>query len=234
MANIDRFYGDKRFSDFTVICHGKEYHVHRVLVSTQSKWFEACCTAYVLPQSSRRKMLRSIIRPFKEAADRSVTLHEDDPVAIERMFEFFYQGTYYGFINSAYPDMEEKGPSNSAQLHAYVYVVAEKYDCPALRLYALENFAREVGTGIFWRLKSAAFAVYQQVELPESNRTLKTALLEGWVTHRSTTAQEHEVRQLFKDVPEFAEDLAVGYLKAPNGMHRASFDSLYATSVHRV
>ncbi|KXS94485.1 hypothetical protein AC578_1714 [Pseudocercospora eumusae] len=175
-----KFYDDKRFSNFT------------------SKWFEACCTAYVPPKTSRRKALRSVIRPFKEAADRSETLHEDDPVAIERMFEFFYHGSYYGSINSAYPDVEEKDPNDSVQLHAYVYVFAEK----ALR------FKDEVGTGMFCRLKAAAFAVYQQVELAESNRTLKTALLEGWaVARRLTTNRKHDMIQLFKDVPEFSEDL---------------------------
>ncbi|EME79922.1 uncharacterized protein MYCFIDRAFT_80991, partial [Pseudocercospora fijiensis CIRAD86] len=104
-----KFYGDKRFSDFTVICHGTEYHVHRVLVATQSKWFEACCTA------------------FKGEVE-----YGDD----------------LSFI------------------------------------------------------KGAVFAVYQQVELPESDRTLKTVVLEAWVSRRKIVYVESELRQLLKDVPE--------------------------------
>ncbi|KAF7188210.1 hypothetical protein HII31_10495 [Pseudocercospora fuligena] len=207
-----KFYGDKRFSDFTVICHGKEYHVHRVLVSTQSKWFEACCTA-----------------PFKEAADRSVTLHEDDPVAIEKMFQYFYQGEYDTIITATPPKLEEKGPSNAIQLHAYVYVVAEKYDCPTLRDQALEGFRDQISIGGFLRLRGAVLAAYQQVELPESVKALKAAVLEGWVGFDKIGFHEREVRQLFKDVPEFAEDLAFGYLTAPKGFFLPSYDPIYMT-----
>lgn len=113
--------------------------------------------------------------------------------------------------------LQGDGPSSTAQLHAYVYGVAEKYDCPALRDYALEGFRYEVELSSYFDLKGAVFAAYQQVQLPESNRVLKDTVLEAWVSHRKTVKfVEEELRQLLKDVPEFAEDLAVEHLRPPS------------------
>ena len=64
------FHNDEKFSDFTVICGttGREYKVHRFLVSSQSKWFDRCCS-----------------RDFAEAREGKTTLKDDRPEALERM-----------------------------------------------------------------------------------------------------------------------------------------------------
>ena len=63
-------HNDEKFSDFTVVCGttGREYKVHRFLVSSHSKWFDRCCSGQM-----------------SEGKERRATLEEDHPEALERM-----------------------------------------------------------------------------------------------------------------------------------------------------
>lgn len=60
---------DAQFSDFTIVCGAKEYKVHRVIISSHSKYFARCCSG-----------------DFQEAMTHRVELQEDDPAAIARMY----------------------------------------------------------------------------------------------------------------------------------------------------
>lgn len=66
------FLNDEKFSDFSVVCgaSGREYKVHRLLVSSQSVWFNKCCSG-----------------DFAEGQKQRVVLQEDHPLALERMYE---------------------------------------------------------------------------------------------------------------------------------------------------
>ena len=67
---IAAYHQNEEFSDFTIICGttGKEYKVHRLLVSLQSRWFHRCCS-----------------RDFAEARESRTTLRDDVPEALDRM-----------------------------------------------------------------------------------------------------------------------------------------------------
>jgi hypothetical protein len=57
---LSSYFKDGKFSDFTIICDGKEYHVHRCFIAPQSKYFERAFTGM-----------------FKEGAERKIELKED-------------------------------------------------------------------------------------------------------------------------------------------------------------
>jgi len=61
------------FSDFTIICQGKCFKVHRCFISAHSRYFAKCC-----------------VGEFREASKREITLEEDLLEAVERMIAFFY------------------------------------------------------------------------------------------------------------------------------------------------
>ena len=37
------YLNNDKFSDFTIVCQGKEFKVHRCFISVHSKYFERCC-----------------------------------------------------------------------------------------------------------------------------------------------------------------------------------------------
>jgi hypothetical protein len=37
------YLNNDKFSDFTIVCEGKEFKVHRCFISVHSKYFERCC-----------------------------------------------------------------------------------------------------------------------------------------------------------------------------------------------
>ena len=59
---------DEKYSDFTMVCAGEEYKVHRVILAAHSKWFDRVCSS-----------------GFKEAKEGRVELKEDDPACVKRM-----------------------------------------------------------------------------------------------------------------------------------------------------
>jgi hypothetical protein len=74
---LSSYFKDGKFSDFTILCDGKEYHVHRCFIAPQSKYFE-----------------RAFGGMFKEGAERKIELKEDQAAMVERMVHFFYNFDY--------------------------------------------------------------------------------------------------------------------------------------------
>lgn len=160
----------------------------------------------------------TMCRPFLEASNRSVTLIEDDPAAVDRMIEYFYRGEYDPKIAAAcLANSTETGPTSTIQLHAYVYAVAEKYDCTDLKQHALIEFKRNLQSANQNQMMAATRAVYQQIELPESDIALKTALLNFWHTRRGNMSKRQPLETLLKEVPEFTMDLAMKYICPVDG-----------------
>ncbi|KXT07977.1 hypothetical protein AC579_6916 [Pseudocercospora musae] len=117
------YYGNERFSDFTIICGEKKYKVHRCFISAHSKYFERAC-----------------LSSFAEAEKQSIDLEEDLPKAVDCMIQCFYMFDYNDSIGLDYdgsaasddgkqPDqtanLAEHHPQFSMQLNAWVYAVAE-------------------------------------------------------------------------------------------------------------
>ncbi|KAF4949827.1 hypothetical protein FGADI_8624 [Fusarium gaditjirri] len=64
------------YSDISIVCHGREFKVHRAIMCTQCEWFEKAFTT-----------------PPKKRNIRSITLDED-PEVFQHLLEFLYTGTY--------------------------------------------------------------------------------------------------------------------------------------------
>jgi hypothetical protein len=62
-----------KYSDLTVVCHGKRYPVHRALLASRSAFFDGACR-----------------HPFQEAETGVIDLSEDDPEAVEHMVHCEY------------------------------------------------------------------------------------------------------------------------------------------------
>ncbi|KAJ4393239.1 BTB/POZ domain-containing protein 19 [Gnomoniopsis smithogilvyi] len=76
-----------QFSDYTIKCGDKELHVHRNIISGQSRFFAAACK-----------------NRWMEGRSQILELPDDDPEAVEAMVQFMYHGVYNDplFLESKY------------------------------------------------------------------------------------------------------------------------------------
>ncbi|KAL1955400.1 hypothetical protein VTO42DRAFT_8620 [Malbranchea cinnamomea] len=170
-----------KYSDFTLTCGGRVFHVHRAVVCPQSPFFEAAVNGN-----------------FAEAHSKNVTLHED-PETIERMLSFMYNRGYDQAgrqphaedgddLTSNDGDSGAREPSDSlriayklalndnpppenpntipiiAENNLKVYIAAEKFGVTALKEMALR------------RLISWAHEHYESEAFPEVLRNILTTV----------------------------------------------------------
>ncbi|GIZ49716.1 hypothetical protein CKM354_001274300 [Cercospora kikuchii] len=214
-AATSRFLENGKFSDFTIICGttGREYKVHRTIISAQSRWFDTCCT-----------------RDFLEGQQRVTVLKEDDPIALEKMIEYCYKFDYSDTLSTLVPgdcpaDIDADGNivesihtssiiKSSIQLHAHVYAIAEKYEVSDLKGFAQTRFREELAANMdsITVIAAGIRAVYQQIELPDSDRALKDLLTIAWIVpgnRRHLQDHAEELRDDFEACPEFLFDTQV-------------------------
>jgi len=190
------------FSDFTIICQGRHFPVHRCIISAHSRWFQRCCAG-----------------KFREATDRDVTLEDDVVEAVERMRVFFYVWTYDDDMSSIGADelacvaLGDPKPVTSIQINAYVYAMADKYEVPDLQALALRKFKTAAcdlngAEDSHLLLQRAIYTVFRHVQLSHSDTTLKDILVSLWTIGGSELNKRigpEGITELVGEVPEFAQ-----------------------------
>ncbi|RDI83877.1 hypothetical protein Vi05172_g6279 [Venturia inaequalis] len=99
------------YSDMSVTCKQKVFKVHKAVVCTRSNFF-------------RNAMKNGT---FKESETGNIDLSDDDPLAVEAVLRFVYQGSYSSLA---------KGNKDAMILHARVYNLAEMYAIKSLKTMA--------------------------------------------------------------------------------------------------
>lgn len=82
---------------------------------------------------------------FREAAEKTIDMPQDDAFAVAAMIEFLYTGSYTYAYNSTNEDAAglEKAPAGTLAeglFHVAVCTTASKYDCPQLKVGAWTTF----------------------------------------------------------------------------------------------
>jgi DNA-directed RNA polymerase subunit RPC12/RpoP len=173
---LSSYFKDGKFSDFTIICDGKEYHVHRCFIAPQSKYFERAFTGM-----------------FKEGAERKIELKEDLVSMVDRMVHIFYNFNYDAYDvlqpvpagKALSPGQKQPQPNSNfyaLRIHVKMYCIADKYDIPALRTLALEKFkvACSVPKGSWSILAQATYEI-NKAKLPESDTLMRDAMVNAWL-----------------------------------------------------
>ncbi|KAK5674687.1 hypothetical protein LTS10_012688 [Elasticomyces elasticus] len=131
-----------QYSDLTIKCGERVWHVHKVIVCPQSPFFARACDG-----------------GFKEAEDNTVALKkaEDDPSVVQAMLSYLY--------TTEYSDEEQDQDMIPAIiLNIHLHVIADKYEIPGLEKLAASKFKKRAKKE--WDTKSfadAATLIYTSV-----------------------------------------------------------------------
>ncbi|KAK8227227.1 hypothetical protein IWZ00DRAFT_577309 [Phyllosticta capitalensis] len=122
LLQLDRFpksdFLIKRHTDFSIQCQDKRYHVHKLILSMKSGFFNKYCD----PNSF-----------FSQARLDMVNLDKHHPTLVKSMLEYCYTGD---FDHSASPPDAEKGwtkTEKKLQLYIQLYEMAHQYEIEALK-----------------------------------------------------------------------------------------------------
>ncbi|PQE26683.1 BTB POZ domain protein [Rutstroemia sp. NJR-2017a BBW] len=197
-----------RYSDLTIKCGNKVFKVHRNIVCLQSKPLAA-----------------HVDGAFVEAITNEINLPDDHPAIFGRIIKFFYTGDFDA-TPSADEIAEEEASRKSAKETVYeaidgpleiltictcVFVMAEKYDIPALKKLAKTKFKAAVSTE--WNTVALSISlrlIYD--ELPDSDRLLKDVAIQAAASHIKELADRGEFAALCKENGDIAFDVLKAYL----------------------
>ncbi|KAI1157309.1 hypothetical protein F5B18DRAFT_666051 [Nemania serpens] len=188
------------YLDFIISCGQSCYQVHRALVCPQSDFFTAACGG-----------------GFKEMRKGIVDLPDDNPWAVKIMVNYFYYFEYniqsvreFSQISSeaTHASFGETSQTPSGLvLHTMVYALAEKYNIPGLKEFALQEFKAAVAghltTPSFLEAAKEAYA-----STIEADRGLRDVIVTTFYKHPELLDQE-ETRHALKESGTLAYDLLI-------------------------
>jgi len=181
---VGGLFNDPKFSDAVLECGSETFHVHRVVLSTQSSFFN-----------------KAFAGEWNESKERKITLEEDTPEVVDAMLRFMYHFNYDegSFLQAR---------SSPMVFHAEVYGIADKYDIPFLATYAKEKFKEAISTG--WDKEDFPQAILEAYSsTPESDRGLRDLILNVCQDHISDLRDKPSfVNAMRQTTSLFAADLA--------------------------
>ncbi|KAI7534374.1 hypothetical protein KC331_g12600 [Hortaea werneckii] len=185
LHGLKRAFDSPKHADLTIICQGRQWKAHKVLLCAQSEWFEKSCT-----------------RCWKEGKEGTITLEEDDPQVVDAMLHWFYEFDYGTSQDNKCPLV----------LDLRVHAAAEKYLLPNLKRLAATKFEQRAQTE--WKSEGFANAVYEAyVSLLESDSGLKQKIVQIVNEHRSDLFHPVQGSETFKnmafEIPEFGRDVLI-------------------------
>ncbi|KAL8840578.1 MAG: hypothetical protein Q9170_001264 [Blastenia crenularia] len=184
------------YSDLVIVCEGRKWEVHRLIVCTRSEYFKKAC------QSG-----------FKEAETATVELAEVDPLMINELINYLYNCDYEDGGQSD-DNEERRNDSERTSINAGMYIIGDRYGLSGLRDLAKAKFAAAIIKG--WEgenLPEIIRTIYENTL--STDRQLRGCLVSTLKNH----IQKLYTREAFMKVVETHGEFAVDLIKvwgAPN------------------
>ncbi|PQE06300.1 BTB POZ domain protein [Rutstroemia sp. NJR-2017a BBW] len=188
-----------RYSDLTIKCGGKVFRVHRNVVCLQSKPLAA-----------------HVDGVFLEAVTGEINLPDDHPAILERLIKFLYTGDFDATPSPSEVVAEEpsgevgsetvNGSLDTLTICTRIFVMAEKYDIPALKTLAKTKFEAAVSSD--WNTSALSESLRLMYDgLPDSDRLLKDVAVAAAAGHVKELVDRGEFVALCKDNGDIAFDV---------------------------
>ncbi|KAL7821847.1 hypothetical protein V8C26DRAFT_323121 [Trichoderma gracile] len=182
---------DGELCDFELVCNGHSIRLHKVVVCLQSRVIKAACTG-----------------SFEEASGR-YEMQDCDFDDVQRLVNFLYAGDYY---------WGETEQTHELAVHISMFALADKYLIDGLLKRATSYFQRAVRLEEDIRIVSQYTKIVYGLQF-DSSKSLRDVLLEYFRQEVKYLAAKSDVQQslehLMGEVPEFAKDIAMSYIRQP-------------------
>ncbi|KAI6833718.1 hypothetical protein KC315_g10044 [Hortaea werneckii] len=199
---VNKLWEDRTHADLTIICHPRQWKVHKAILCSRSDFFKAAC------QPGRFKEGRENVITLPSRTDDPHPLDigqegDDDPDAINVLIYHLYHP------NTDYTTLAGDAGMEFV-LHARVFAAAEKYNLKGLKLQAVHH-ARSLlkkaskNEGIQLQMAEAMRAVYEGTAetVGELRQCVGSALLQN----QGKLLQVPTIRQAIESVPGLTYDL---------------------------
>ncbi|KAK8239409.1 hypothetical protein IWZ00DRAFT_556764 [Phyllosticta capitalensis] len=173
----------KQQTDLIVRCNGKEFHLHKIILGTQSEFFEKACN----PDS-----------PFTEAKTGVISLDDDDPILIKFVFAFCYTCSIdMGILDELY---SKRAPEHANLLRCIdAYSTADKYRFTGLKDGIKAEFRVHFSRFTRRGTLSPSFFTKMTMKIFESTPSTDRGLREQVILYASKHLDSLIVHEQFKD-----------------------------------
>ena len=216
---LNKAYQAGRYTDLKITCGSTEFKVHKIILCSQSKVFDAMCSSHFLVCTifgrPHNIMNTRMLITLQEASTNTIDLTKDTPSLVARLIDCLYLGTYNDF--KAQDDAEYWKWAH--QLHAEMFSLGDKYDCAVLKELALAKFKEHANrNGVHNLLGFIASIPIIYSSTPDSERTLRDMAVDK-VSGEPDRFLLENVKPSFQkvvfEVPEFNWDLHMSWMSCP-------------------
>lgn len=142
VADVEKL-KDGSYSDFTISCHGREWKVHKFLLSARSSVLEKSCYGSFKVSLSYRSHARftacassrSLTSDVQESIDSKLNLSEYDESEVEALISYIYTCKYTVPV-SVYEELPDESPfyegAGALPFHLDMSIIADYFDMPGL------------------------------------------------------------------------------------------------------
>ena len=213
------------FADFTIRLGNTTWRLHRLILSERSGFFKRVCGgSFKVRAMIEQLLLERDTNLLYETTDQVVSLHDDDPHMLARAILFMYTGAFpvpdghstpviskeaFDKLVMSIATAEDK--VSGLLYHAHCYALGDKYDIPALKLYASSLFRLGLCECTVHQLFQSIKMVYTTALTVDDNirKLVVYQIQKMW-----PISQHPEFRDFLKTIPDFAVDFGTRYHRA--------------------
>ncbi|TLD11281.1 hypothetical protein PgNI_06453 [Pyricularia grisea] len=150
LAPVQRFHARSDFSDFVVKTKERDFLLHRVVMCSQSEYFEKICTSnfQVTPDELSEQMAN--LTGFLGAIEKAAVQQETGPCGPEHGVGYTLANWYWDSHRAGvhdrqgYADVTQAAAQHAMITSAQMYIMGERFLIPGLKVLALKHFGAAV------------------------------------------------------------------------------------------
>lgn len=190
----------KQQTDLIVRCNGKEFHLHKIILGTQSEFFEKACnpdSPFTVSTLGNFQLQVDLART-QEAKTGVISLDDDDPILIKFVFAFCYTCSIdMGILDELY---SKRAPEHANLLRCIdAYSTADKYRFTGLKDGIKAEFRVHFSRFTRRGTLSPSFFTKMTMKIFESTPSTDRGLREQVILYASKHLDSLIVHEQFKD-----------------------------------